>query len=247
MDARRQDIGRQGLLSSLCAVLLVCSAVPALGQAGDGQCGSLTNAYGPFDYRTQRAAMKVVEEYHFTPGVEALIGGVSGRIGGDIDYTLRASPNHHRALLALSRLGQRMKTQQVPDTRWTIDCYFDRAMRFQPDDNTVRMLFVQHLAATARKPQALENLADVVKRAGDNAFTHHNAGLLFLELGDPARAREQAHRAQALGFDRPELKRALIEAGQWQEAPAAASAPVASSQPDAAPTPAPSAASAPRQ
>ena len=194
MKATKKYAGRPGLRGAVWAILLAWAVGPALAQFN--ACGDLANAYGPFDYRTQRAALKVVEDFHFTPTVEALIGGVSGRIGGDIDYTLRASPNHHRALLALSRLGQRMKTPKVPDTRWTVDCYFDRALRFQPDDNTARMLFAQHMAATARKPQALEMLAYVVQAAGDNGFTHYNAGLLYLELGDPARAREQAHRAE---------------------------------------------------
>jgi hypothetical protein len=243
MKAPVQHAGRAagpGLRGALCALLLACTAGPSLAQSS--ACGDLANAYGPFDYRTQRAALKVVEEYHFTLGVEALAGGKSGRIGGDIDYTLRASPNHHRALLALSRLGQRMKVSQVPDTRWTVDCYFDRALRFQPDDNTARMLFVQHLAATGRKPQALEALAEVVRRAGDNGFTHYNAGLLYLDLGEPQRALAQAHRAESLGFTRPDLKNALASAGQWRDAaasaPASAPPPAATTEAVAAPRPA---------
>ena len=244
MKAPLQDAGRPGLRGAVCVLLLAWAAGPALAQTDAGACGSLVNGNGPWDYRTQRAALKIVEDYHFTPIVEALISGASGRIGGDIDYTLRASPNHHRALLALSRLGQRKKTPQVPDTRWTVDCYFERALRFKPDDNTARMLFVQHLAATARKPQALETMANVVQSAGDNGFTHYNAGLLYLDLGDLALAREQAHRAEALGFERPDLKRALVAAGQWRDAPAAAPAPVppsassVASQPVAASVPA---------
>ena len=36
-------------------------------------CGALGNHYGPFDYRTQRDKLKIVEDYHFNAGVEALV------------------------------------------------------------------------------------------------------------------------------------------------------------------------------
>ena len=66
-----------------------------------GYCNlDLHNAFGPFDYRTAtKDKLKLVESYHFTPKVESLIGGQSGTLGADIDYTLRAFPNHPRALL----------------------------------------------------------------------------------------------------------------------------------------------------
>ena len=73
-------------------------------QVVNGGCGALQNAFGPFDYRTERGYnLDVVESYHFTPPVEALIRGSSGTIGGDLDYTLRAFPNHDRALNATIR------------------------------------------------------------------------------------------------------------------------------------------------
>lgn len=76
----------------------------SLAQEVDGGCGALQNAFGPFDDRTARGYnLDVVGSYHFTPPVEALIRGASGTIGGDLDYTLRAFPNHHRALNATNR------------------------------------------------------------------------------------------------------------------------------------------------
>src|SRR4051812_47506028 len=61
-------------------------------------CGSLANPYGPFDYRTSKDKLDIVEGAHFTPDVETLRSGSTGSLGADIDYTLRTSPNHHRAL-----------------------------------------------------------------------------------------------------------------------------------------------------
>src|SRR5678816_4417104 len=71
-------------------------------QTGPSACGPLANAYGPFDYRTDRTGttLSIVEDNHFTPAVEQLISGITSSVGGEIDYTLRAFPNHHRALLS---------------------------------------------------------------------------------------------------------------------------------------------------
>lgn len=69
-------------------------------------CGDLANAYGPFDYTNPEHRSKnlgVVERFHFTLEVESLIRGKSSYIWGDLDYTLRAFPNHHRALYAFAR------------------------------------------------------------------------------------------------------------------------------------------------
>ena len=92
-------------------------------------CGALTNSYGPFDYRTSKAELKIVEDYHFTPDVETLRHGNTATVGGDIDYTLRASPNHHRALMSMVNLAVRTKSDKPLGPRLTVDCYFDRAMR----------------------------------------------------------------------------------------------------------------------
>ena len=201
-----------------------------------GLCGSLANGYGPYDYRTQRAELKVVEDFHFTPNIEALLGSKSGRIGGDLDYTLRASPNHHRALLATSRLAERQKVTQVQFMTYSVDCFFERALRFQPTDMTARLLFAQHLMRSNRNAEAVGHLDHVIQRSPDNGFTQYNVGLLFMDMKDPERALQQAHRAQALGFARPELKQRLVDAGKWRDADPAALAAMAALAAASAPT-----------
>src|SRR4051794_26054278 len=84
--------------------LITAISTAAFAQQAPSQCGSLANAYGPFDYRsTDKTALNMVEGPHFPPKVEALISGNSGPIGAELGYTLRAFPNHHRALLAVMR------------------------------------------------------------------------------------------------------------------------------------------------
>lgn len=208
--------------------LLAASASPAIAQVVGGNCGQLQNAYGPYDYRTDRDKLPIVEGAHFTLEVEALVRGLTGYLGGDIDYTLRAFPNHHRALLAMMRYGERTKTAQPPSARYTVDCYFQRAVRFKPDDTTARMLFATYLHKNGRTADANQQLEQTLALAGDNAFTHYNAGLVYLDFKNYPKALQQAHTAFALGFTRSELREALKAAGKWVEPPAdAASMPAA--------------------
>lgn len=98
-------------------VALVMSPAPSFAQ-DLGICGSLNNSFGPFDYRYKTSvktelgdAHSMVEGAHFTPQIEQLIRGKTAvEPGPDIDYTLRAFPNHHRALLSMSRLALRAKS-----------------------------------------------------------------------------------------------------------------------------------------
>jgi len=224
---------------ALCIGMAAVSASPAIAQVAEGSCGQLQNGYGPYDYRTDRDKLPIVEGAHFTPEVEALVRSVTGYIGGDIDYTLRAFPNHHRALLAMMRFGERTKSVQPPSAKYTIDCYFQRAVRFKPDDTTARMLFATYLHKNGRNAEANQQMEQTVALAGDNAFTRYNAGLVYLDLKNYDKALQQAHLAYGLGFTRPELREALKKAGKWVEPPADAASIPESTQATPAQTDAP--------
>jgi hypothetical protein len=211
----------------------------AVAQAAAGCSFQWTDGAGPFDYRSQRQMLGVVERRHFTPRVERLVGGESTtHPGPDIDYTLAKFPNHHRALLALSRLSIKLRTAAVPDMRYPVDCYFERALRFRADDTVARLSYALHLSRTGRKAEARGQLETAGTYAQDNPITHVNIGLLALEVGDPERALRHAHRAQELGLETNNLRTALTKAGQWRDpAPPpepAASAAAAASAPGAA-------------
>jgi len=73
-------------------------------------CTGRGQGYGPFDYRTATEFQRhIVEVRHFTPDMELLKGGKAGGISpileipSNLDYTLSALPNHHRALLTAIR------------------------------------------------------------------------------------------------------------------------------------------------
>jgi tetratricopeptide (TPR) repeat protein len=206
-------------LLALAAALL---PITALAQEG---CGPLENAFGPFDYRTAKASEKqIVERNHFTESVAALRRGTTGALGADIDYTLRAFPNHPRALHAMMKLGEQEKRIKPVGANYTIDCYFERALRWAPDDPNVRMLTGMFLLKQGKRTEAVEQLEEARKMSKDDANVNYNLGLAYFDLKDYDKALEAAHKAYAGGFPLPGLRNKLQAAGKWR-APAPTAAP----------------------
>jgi uncharacterized protein len=222
------------------AVVTALSPGAAQAQVSSAMCGPVwgTDHFGPMDYRTQRSwATRMVEPVHFTPKVENLIAGESGTLGADINYTLRAFPNHHRALISATRLAERGKNDQPPGMLWPVECYFERAIRFAPDDVVVRSLYAQWLGKRGRRPEAESQLETALKTAQDSPISNYSIGLVYFELGDFDKALAQAHRARELGWPRQELAQQLKSAGKWREpAESAAPAATAASEPATAPS-----------
>jgi tetratricopeptide (TPR) repeat protein len=220
--ARAAGAGRvHAVLAAMLATAMACAAAPAAAQGEPSICGSLNNAYGPFDYRTDRDKLPIVEVAHFTPPVEMLVRGERGHLSQDIDYTLRAFPNHHRALAAIMRLAEREKKDRVSGAGWSVDCYFVRATQFRADDTTVRMLYATYLHKRQRTDEALKHLNVAREFAKDNPFTHYNLGLVYFDLGAHEQALASAHQAMALGFPRSDLKDKLMALGKWADAASA--------------------------
>ena len=224
LDVRRR--AARTLTTTRCPRLprVVTIAVALAGFAGAASaqtnpCGELGNSFGPFDYRTvPEQPKRLVEGAHFTPVVESLIrGNTTSRPGGDIDYTLRTMPNHHRALLATVRLGEVEKTDKPSGMRYTVGCWLDRAIRFQPDDHIVRLIFVDYLAKHGRPNDARSQLGYAEKLAGEDPIALYNIGLGYLAIGDHAKALTFAHRAMAMGLLWPDLKAQLQAAGKWSD------------------------------
>jgi tetratricopeptide (TPR) repeat protein len=203
------------LLPGLATVMMISVSISA---RAAGYCGDLANAYGPFDYLKRnefRDNFSLVESAHFTPEVEKLIRGNTATIGGDLDYTLRAIPNHHRALASIAKLGLREKTTRVNGTKWSVECYFDRAIRFRPDDAGVRNLYGGYLYKLGRMNDAIDQLGEAVKLDPENGTANHNLGLVYFENKNYEKAAFHAKKADALGFPLPGLKKRLIEMGKW--------------------------------
>ncbi|MFZ2389142.1 MAG: hypothetical protein WAW69_15200 [Polaromonas sp.] len=216
-------------------VRLICAAFAMTGtvsltwaQVDPSTCGDFRSNL-QWDYRTATPAERtLVERPHFPPKVENLIGGNTGLLGGDLHYTLGASPNHHRALVSLLRWSERLKSTHLPDMAFPVECYFVRAIQFKADDHVVRMLYAQFLIKQARPAEAAKQLEHVTIMDSDNGFTMYNIGLLYADMKDYGRALTYAHKAMALGFSKPELRQRLERVGRWTEPTAESGKPPAS-------------------
>ncbi len=219
---------RTPLLAGL--LIAILNAFPAFAQPEGWACGPLRlqGQYGPYDYRTVNdrtigQPLYLVEIAHFTPNVEALIRGESGtNVGPDLDYTLRAFPNHHRALIAMTRLFEKMQNAKPSGSRYSMECWYERAVLFQPDDTTVRMLYAIYLNKNNKQSEAVAHLGFASVSVKDNGFTHYNIGMVYFDMKVYDKALASAHRALALGFERTELRDRLESVGQWKEPPAIA-------------------------
>lgn len=211
-----------GKARTLALVLMVLtSPVASLAQGGAANlCGNpFVNHFGPFDYRkADKATKALVENAHFTPGVESMTrpkNTMKHDMAQDVSYTLNVFPNHHRALLTMQRLSVRWKSDPPPGTSRTVDCWYDRAVRYAPDDTVVRALYAQFLAGRDRRADAVHHLDEASKHAKENPLSHYNLGLVYLELGEHEKARQRALEARELGFPRADLIDKLRAAGHW--------------------------------
>jgi tetratricopeptide (TPR) repeat protein len=216
-----------------CFFYILGTAFSAMAQVNAGSCGDLANNYGPYDYRSDKhiqapgdpmphkEKLNLVEPWHFTPRVESLVGAQSGGSigppGADLDYTLRAFPNHHRALMSVMRYGEKTKSQQPAGLRYSVECYFERAIRFKPDDTIARMVYASFLYKNKRGPEAVSQLERATVLAADNPFTHYNIGLVYFDMKNYSQSLVQAHRAMGYGFGRMELRDLLRSVNQWRE------------------------------
>jgi tetratricopeptide (TPR) repeat protein len=208
---------------SLAVVVLAMLASGAVHAQKKNFCGELKNAFGPFDYRKAASLpfeINIVEIAHFTPDVENNIKGNSGTIAGDLDYTLRAWPNHHRALASMSRQGMIEKTVQPKGAHFPVDCYFLRAFEWAPDDGMVHAIYGNHMFAKGKTDEALREFKRAVELEPDNPTINYNAGLAYIKTKDYDKALMHAKKAYAQNFPLPGLKNKLKALGKWDDAPA---------------------------
>ena len=206
-----------------CATMLRALFVLAAGgvsaaASAQGACGGFENNFGPFDYYAHPDKHSIVERFHFTPDVENLVRGASTtHPGGDISYTLRVFPNHPRALNAMARLGAKENSSKPRGSTYTIDCWFERGIRYRPKDATVQMLYGLHLLRTDRPSESLKYLESARSSGLKDANLHYNLGLAYVKLKRYDDAMAEARKAYAMGFPLPGLRNQLQRAGKWRD------------------------------
>jgi Tfp pilus assembly protein PilF len=203
------------------AVVFLVSAAALVGArpavADEITCGSLQNGgNGPFDYRgANRDSIERAELVHFTPDVEMLRRGSTGTVGSDLSYVLAVSPNHHRALAAMMNYQFKTRSEQPTGARWSVPCYFERAMRFQPDDGAVRTLYGVYLMRLGKPSDAVAQFEKAASLGEDSGNLHYNLGLAYFDVGDYDKSLAEARKAYHMGFDLPGLRDKLTKAGKW--------------------------------
>ena len=198
------------------ATLVVASPF-ALGQS---VCGDpFSEGGGARDYRTaSQEARQIVERFHFTDDVKMMRRGAStNQLAADIAYTLRKFPNHYQALMTMGDYSLKVKLNPPPGAQYTVECWFDRALRFAPDDAMVKTVYGLYLIKRNKHKDAVAQLEAALAQAGDNANVHYNLGLAYFDLKQYDKALKSAHAAYRMGFPFPGLKNKLERVGAGRE------------------------------
>lgn len=225
------------LLLVLIATALTTSPAVArearwVGETLEGRpCSDLLGALprsNVFDYTdpSDRANhLPIVEAAHFTDQVRQLR---AGRHGGhplnDLEYTVGRFPNHHAALYAMIRYATEARFREESARAWASatrdererpppECYLQRAQDFARHDAQVRALTGLYYHRVGRHDPARTAYEEALTRTNALAEIHYNYGLLLVDMGRYAEAREQAELAYGLGYPLPGLRRQLAAAG----------------------------------
>ena len=229
---------------SLLPLALLLASLTGGRALADGDCGRPGDSpgrFGPFDYRAAGLDQErwLVESAHFTLYMEdmALYGfssrqartGGSGEeaagwslVGGNLDYTLYAFPNHSRALYAMAIWQERTKKEDPIGLQGALqgsrmlpaECYFQRAVGYTPDDPLVFHAYGAYLQKIGQLTKAADQYKRAIELNPNAPEPHYNLGLLYFQLGDYANASLHADRAYALGYPLPGLKRKLASVGR---------------------------------
>lgn len=184
-------------------------------------CRGKDQGYGPYDYTLRhnyKEQLYLVESAHFKPQVQQLIRGVTNTSPlADLDYTLRAFPNHHPALYTAIRVRLFPETLNFGDIRTftPAECWLQRAIYFSPNDSMSHMLYALLLHRTGETEKAIDYYEKSLEHNQQNAQAMYNYGLLLTELKRYDEAVAFAKKLYDRKFPLTGLKQKLISAGQW--------------------------------
>jgi tetratricopeptide (TPR) repeat protein len=184
---------------------------------------NLSNHYGPFDYydpaNHQGETIEQVERRHLTPDMLMLRKGSTGRINGDLAYTLNAVPNHPQALDLASRLQMAVNSGRKPANEKllrNIDCYFMRAVTMNPRMGETYYIWGLHFQRNSDYVEAYEKYEQAEAMGMDSAEFYYNFGLLQYSLKNYDLAKERADQTYSLGFPLEGLRKKLKVKGYYQ-------------------------------
>ena len=187
------------------------------------RCNGGGQGFGPFDYTARGGEnaknLIVVEEHHFTPAVENLVGGADGGVFEiDLNYTLRAWPNHHRALLSAIKYQINYQNKLTKDRLKTSpECYLQRAIQFSPNDVVPYTLYGYYLHKIGHIDDAVKFYERAMVLDPENEKVAYSYSLVLIELKRNDDAVKYAKIAYHDGRAPKGLKEKLIKLGVWKD------------------------------
>jgi tetratricopeptide (TPR) repeat protein len=240
-ESRRFDISKW-----IALVLVVGNSF-----AWAGLCAADANygQFGPYDYyKPPAGALQLVERAHMGAVIASdRHQGNWCAYYGNLDYTLRAIPNHPKALVlmaeyldvrapcsnnnALSSSSGKSPLElaaAIEAGSWherTADYYFQKGIGYKPKDapkSTVdyaetRVLYGKYLYSHGRPEDAMNQFKEAIKREPRSAEAHYYLGLILFEKNDTEAAKQHIQTGYKIGQPPAELKQKLISIGQWRE------------------------------
>lgn len=228
-----QGLKRRFVKSALAGFVTFSVVLSPYALAGEYDCGVLQNhgGIGPWDYYDPSSSAKTgedpmgrikrVENVHFKAGMRSLNTKEYDidRLTSEITYTLAMFPNHPEALLAITRL-EKMAGGKLPQRgvdvykpKISAHCFFDRALRFRPEQPGVRFSYAIYLHQQGKYAEALEHYKFAEKAYEENPVFQYNLGLLYSDMKNWPKAVEHAERAYSGGANFPALRLRLEKAG----------------------------------
>lgn len=114
------------------------------------------------------------------------------------------------------RLGVTLKVKKPVGSPYSIDCWLERASRFQPDDSSVLTITGYYQSKSGDRTGAIRTYRKAIEMGRDDGNIYYNLGLLLLEEKDFTGALDAAKQARARGFSLDGLEKKLRAQGRWQ-------------------------------
>lgn len=215
----------------LCSLFLVAFSVQAQETAEqyDADCLPLHRAgkHGPFDYNKASGAERhLVESAHFNEHYQKYrLGSAKFRKSDHIietpaagfSYTLWAFPNHPQALAAMEDIAFKSKTDTPAGSQLRIHCYFQRAVKFTPEDPIVRAMYGYYYARRGQKNAAMQQLDRAESLNDGISSVAVYAAFAYFELKEFEKSLNAAKQAYQMGYQLPGLRNKLERAGKWHD------------------------------
>jgi tetratricopeptide (TPR) repeat protein len=154
-----------------------------------------------------------VELYHLGPAEQNLHAKRYRAAAGEIDFMLRAFPNHPKALQLMVNLCAQWKS---PVCAVQLGEKFEKAIAVNPNAPTTYVVLGNLHQSIGQFANAIESYKRALQLDADSVNAEYNLGLAYLETKQFDLANEHAQRAYELGAPLPGLRDKLMKAGKWK-------------------------------